>query len=660
MTNDSPRGTADAPTIDTIVDALRRGAVADAARSARGLLVADPPNWAAWHLAGLASAAAGPALLSPFLRAVTLAPDRGELWASLAAVLEGRQERGPSLRAARRAIALAPAVVEAMINFGASLKATGDQRAAGAWLDRARVLAPGNPLALNNRALVHLALDELAPAAAALSRAVAIAPTYADALLNLAIVERRLNRPSAALAVIVIALVLTPDDSAFLAELGTILVTLGEAAGGTQWLRRALASDPHNTAAAASHLGALSYLPGLSEADRRAAYGRAAVQARSTVDARPLPPALPREAGRRLTIGYVSAKWHSHPMAQQLLGLLADHSRDRVRTIAYADQGHRDGLTRRLSTLVDEWRETTGLTDRRVAEMVRADGVDVLIFLALHEEGSRRSLPCLKAAPIQVSLHDIATSGLSEIDAWLTDWILHPDDSTEWFSEALVRVPTLFLFSALDDGTPLPPRSTPAGLSFASFNNPAKLSPPTLAAWAEILRRTPGASLTLKYQTLFEDPMVAGRAYRFMARHGVAADRLRLETGALSRAEHLAAVAAADVVLDPFPYNGNTATIEALWMGTPVVTLAGSRFLGRMGADILARVGHADLIAETVDDYVRIAVALAGDEPRRKDLRSALRNDVRRSPLFDGVAHARGIEDALFGLARRSGMIVPA
>ena len=660
MTNHSSRGGAGVPTIDTIIGALQRGAVADAGRSARGLLAADPPNWAAWHLASLASAAGGPPLLAPFLRAVTLAPDRGELWASLAAALESRRERGPGAKAARRAIALVPAAVEAMINFGVTSKEAGDRRAAGAWLDRAGVLAPGNPVVLNNRALVHLTSGELAPAAAALSRAVAAAPTYADALLNLAIVERRLNRPSTALAVIVVALVLTPDDSAFLAELGTILVTLGEAAGGTLWLRRALAPDPRNTAATASHLGALSYVPGLTEADRRIAYSRAAVQARSAADVRPLAPASPREAGRRLTIGYVSAKWHSHPMTQQLLGLLANHRRDRVRIIAYADQGHRDETTRRLSTLVDEWRETTGLTDRRVAEMARADGVDVLVFLALHEEGSRRSLPCFKAAPIQVSLHDIATSGLSEIDAWLTDRILHPDDGTEWFSEALVRVPTLFLFSALDDGAPPPQRSTPDHLRFASFNNPAKLSAPTLAAWAEILRRTPGSSLTLKYQTLFEDPMVAGRVRRFMAGHGVAADRLRLETGALSRSEHMAAVAAADVVLDPFPYNGNTATIEALWMGTPVVTLAGSRFLGRMGADILAQVGHTDLVAGTVDDYVRIAVTLAGNEQRRTDLRHTLRDDVRRSPLFDGPAHARGIEDALFDLARRSGVIGPA
>lgn len=658
MTNDSPLGPSAVPDIDSIVDALQRGAVAEAARSIRGLLATDPPNWLAWHLAGLASTASGRPPLAPFLRAVDLAPARGELWASLAAAQENRQERGPAIRAARRALVLSPAIAEAMINFGVTLKEVGDLPAAGAWLDRAGALATGSPVVLNNRALVHLALGQLDLAAAALRHAVTAAPAYADALLNLAIVERRSSRPSVALAAIIAAIALSPRDSAALAELGTILVTLGDAPSGTAWLGRALASDPLNTAAMASYLGALSYLPELPESQRRAAYGRAARQARPATEIASRLPVVARKAGHRLTVGYVSAKWHSHPMTQQLSSLLAHHDRNRVRTIAYADPSHRDDMTRQLGSLVEEWRETEGRSDRDVAEMIRTDGVDVLVFLALHEEGSRRSLPCLRAAPVQVSLHDIATSGLTEIDAWLTDPILHPAGSSEWFAEPLVRVPSLFLFSALDDGTPSPlARTATSTIAFASFNNPAKLSTATLAAWAEILRRTPGATLTLKYQSLFGDPVVAGRVHGVMASNGIGADRLRLETGSQTRSAHHAAVAAADIVLDPFPYNGNTATIEALWMGTPVVSLAGTRFLGRMGADILERIGLADLVAETVDDYVRVAATLAGDLSRRQTLRASLRNDVRRSQLFDGPGYARGIEAAFVDLARRKGVL---
>jgi protein O-GlcNAc transferase len=658
MMNDSPRSPAAVPDIGSIIDALQRGAIAEAARSLRGLLATDPRNGLAWHLASLASTAGRRPPLAPFLRAIDLVPDRGELWASLAAALENRQERGPAIRAARRALVLSPAIAEAMINFGVTLKEVGNLPAAGAWLDRAGALASGNPVVLNNRALVHLALGQLDLAAVALRHAVTAAPTYTDALLNLAIVERRSSRPSVALAAIIAAIALLPQDSAALAELGTILVTLGDAPSGAAWLGRALASDALNTAAMASHLGALSYLSDLPESRRAAAYARAARQARPTTEIAPRPPVVAKAAGQRLTVGYVSAKWHSHPMTQQLSSLLAHHDRNRVRTIAYVDPGHRDDMTQRLGSLVEEWRETEGRSDRHLADMIRTDGVDVLVFLALHEEGSRRSLPCLRAAPVQVSLHDIATSGLTEIDAWLTDPVLHPAGSTEWFAEPLVRVPSLFLFSALDDGAPSPfARTATSTIGFASFNNPAKLSTATLAAWADILRRTPGATLTLKYQSLFGDPVVAGRVHGIMASHGIAADRLRLETGALARSAHHAAVAAADIVLDPFPYNGNTATIEALWMGTPVVSLAGSRFLGRMGADILERIGHSDLVGTTVDDYVRIATALAGDPPRRQVLRASLRNDVRRSPLFDAAGYARDIEAAYVDLARRMGVL---
>jgi predicted O-linked N-acetylglucosamine transferase (SPINDLY family) len=642
--------------VDDIVAALERGETERARGAARRNLVCDPADWVCWHLASLAAVGTGVAPgIAPFRRATDLAGDRGELWASLAAVLEGSGRPAAALRAGRRALALLPAAGEAAINLSAALKDCRHAAAAAAWLDRAAHLLPGNAVVRNNRGLLHLAAEDAVAAAASFRAAIAAAPAYADAYLNLAIAERRLGRLSAAAGATFTALRLSPADAGFLAELGTLLVAFGESRAGLVWLRRALATSPGNAAATASLLGALAYVPDLDEAERRAAYGKAEAQAEQAAQPR-LPPATPlqQHAGGRMTLGYVSGSFRSHPMAQQLIALLDHHDRSRFRIVAYADGGRGDALTERLRGAVDRWVDTTAMSDAEAAAAIRADAVDVLMFLALHEQGARRALPCHRAAPLQVSLHDIATSGLAAMDAWITDPLLHPPQGTsEWFSERLIRVPNLFLFSELTGAAVLPRPVGDGPLTFASFSNPAKLSLPTLSAWAEILRRVPNSTLLLKYQRLPEDAAVLHRIREALAAARIDPARLRLHSGALHRDQHLVIVGSTDIVLDPFPYNGNTATIEALWMGVPVVTLAGSRFIGRMGLAILNRVGLGDLVAADVDEYVAAAATLAGDRARRIALRSSLRDGIRASVLFDAIGYARHLEAELMHLVRR-------
>ncbi|MSP49961.1 MAG: tetratricopeptide repeat protein [Alphaproteobacteria bacterium] len=651
MTHAAPPDAAGPSHLAEAVDALRRGAWPAARRAARRMLAADPGGWSGWHLVSLASASsAGVPPLPSFRRAVWLAPDRHELWGSLAAACESAQRHPEATAAARRSLSLAPFAAEAAANLGVSLRAAGSVGPAARWLDRAAALTPGNPVVLNSRAALHLAAGEDGRAAALLHQALAAAPGYADARLNLAIVERRLGRPGVAVSAVMGAVRAGPADSDYLAELGTVLVTAGEARSGIAWLRRALASRPSNERAASSLLGAFAYAPDVSEDERRRAYGAAASQVESTASSpRPFSPGL----GRRLVVGYVSPSLHSHPMAWQLVELFAHHRRDRVEVVVYADLRRRDAMTDRLAGFVDTWRETTCLDDGRTADLIRSDGVDVLVFLALHEEHARRGLPAHRSAPVQISLYDIATSGLSSLDAWITDPLLHPTDTTEWFSEPLMRIPSLFLYSGLHDDPPIEPRPVDGPVTFASFNNPAKLSEPTLRVWANILHSVPGSTLALRYGALFDDPIVAGRVRHFLGNFGIPPDRLRLSAGSLPRAGHLRSVGAVDIALDPFPYNGNTATIEALWMGVPVVALRGARFLGRMSASILERIGRGDCVAGDAETYVDLARTLALDAGRRQHLRRSLREDIRRSALFDAAAYAAAMEDAFFRVAEQ-------
>ena len=458
------------------LEAARRGDWPAARQAVRRLLTLTPASWSGWHLLSLAAATLmSTPPLQPFQRATWLNPSRHDLWAALAAALERQKLQQASIRASQRSIALAPFITETIANLGIALKEIGDIDIAGRWLERAGTIDPGNPIVLNNRALIHSIVGRDMLAADMLRNAVTAAPGYADARLNLAIAERRCGRPAAALLSITGAVQISPADSDSLAELGTVLVTIGEARAGAIWLRRALAAWPGNDKATSSFLASLCYAPDVSEIERQSVYAAAAAQSEIANTAMHRRIRKVSNQDGRITIGYVSPTLRTHPMTDQLAGLLSQHRRDRTRTMVYADISRHDTATDRLVRLVEAARNTANLSDPAVAEMIASDGVDILVFLALHEEGSRRTLPGYRAAPVQVSLHDIATSGLSSIDAWITDSTLHPLDTSEWFSESLVRIPSLFLFSDLNDEPPVQPTVSTGPIVFASFNNPAKL-----------------------------------------------------------------------------------------------------------------------------------------------------------------------------------------
>jgi hypothetical protein len=189
-------------------------------------------------------------------------------------------------------------------------------------------------------------------------------------------------------------------------------------------------------------------------------------------------------------------------------------------------------------------------------------------------------------------------------------------------------------------------------VTFASFNNVAKVNEQVVAAWARILRGVPGARLLLKSRQL-DDAGARHRLLALFSGHGIDEQRLQLQGGVLDRNEHLAAYARVDVALDPFPYNGTTTTCEALWMGVPVIALTGQVHRGRVGASILRHAGLDELLAEEVDAYVDKALALAGDLDALGALRHSLRERMAASPLMDAEASTRDLEQAYEEMWRR-------
>jgi predicted SAM-dependent methyltransferase len=330
--------------------------------------------------------------------------------------------------------------------------------------------------------------------------------------------------------------------------------------------------------------------------------------------------------------------------------VLAAHDRSKFHVFCYSNVSYPDEVTERFRSLCEEWRDVAALTDSQVAERMRFDGIDVLIDLAGHTGGGRPYLLARKPAPVQVTwLGYPNTTGLAAVDYRLTDaWADPPGESDRFHTEKLVRLPAGFLCYQPPADSPEvapPPAAKSGGVTFGSFNFLAKAMPAMVPLWARLLQALPEAKLLLKSYGLSAQSARTALHAQF-AEQGIGADRLIVLEPEASASAHLARYGEVDIALDCFPYNGTTTTCEALWMGVPVITLAGQSHVARVGSSILARAGLADLVAQSPQQYLDKAIALARDSARRSELRKSLRSRLRASPLLDAAAFTRGLESA--------------
>jgi protein O-GlcNAc transferase len=355
-----------------------------------------------------------------------------------------------------------------------------------------------------------------------------------------------------------------------------------------------------------------------------------------------------RTLSRRLKIGYVSPDFRQHSVAFFIEPILAAHDTDHFEVFCYSNVIKQDEVTARLRRYAEHWRDISRLPDEKAAESIRDDCVDILIDLAGHTADNRLLVFARKPAPVQVTwIGYPATTGLSTMDYKIVDGYTDPPGKTErFYSEKLVRLPQGFLCYLPDKDSPRVknlPASKAGRITFVSFNNFVKISPDVILLWAKILRTIPKSRLVIKAKSL-SDKKVCNNVINMFAKEDVSAERIALLPQKLSMKEHLGLYNKADIGLDTFPYNGATTTCEALWMGVPVITLAGKTHASRVGVSLLSNVGLEDLIAESPDEYLEIAVRLAGDFRRLQRLRESLRDKVAGSPLTDSKRFVSDLE----------------
>lgn len=564
-------------------------------------------------------------------RAVRLEPQRAENWRNLAKALLGLKRYDGSRQAFKQLLALTPEESSAYVSLGYIAVAAGG----GAGAVEAGAVEAG------------------AAAEASYRRALRLTPNPSIAG-DLSVLSMQGGRIDEAMALARRAAALEPEKTETWIKLGCLHLHVGAADAAIIFTRRALALQPSHAEAHSNILILHEFIDApplriLAEHRRfDAMHGRPRAACHRRHDNDPDP-------DRKLRVGYVSSDFRQHVASCFFEPLLAAHDPARVETFCYSDTPSPDAVTRRLIALAGNWRDVLGRREAELADMIRADRIDILVDLAGHSAGNRMTVFARRPAPVLATwLGYPDTSGLAAMDYRLVDAVTDPEGPADGLaSETLVRIPGGFLCYWPPVGTPEPgPAVADRPLTFGSFNKLAKITPAVIDAWADILRRLPGARLLLKSLGLADDG-VRGRVEAAFAARGVAPDRLELIGWSASWLDHLALYRRIDVALDSFPYNGTTTTCEALWMGAPVVTWLGERHAARVGASLLRRIGLPELVGADVKDYKDIAVRLAADGPRLAALRAGLRERMRASPLCDAPAFARNMEGVYADLWRR-------
>ncbi len=506
---------------------------------------------------------------------------------------------------------------------------------------------PPNAEAHANLGTLLMALEHNEEAQKALRRAVILDPRHALAHGNLGALLARSGAPMAAEESCRSAIALAPGEHRWLTNLGVALLTQGRQEEAEACYRRGLALRPDYAMGHGNLLFSLNYRTDIAAETIFAEYQdwdrRHARQLASAA----LPFDLDRTPGRRLRVGYVSPDFRQHAVALFAEPLLAAHDHSSVELYCYANVAVPDVATARFRSLADHWRDTLALNEAELAELIRSDRIDVLVDLAGHSANNRLLTFARKPAPVQVAylLGHGYTTGLSAMDAFLADALLAPDGADALFSERLVRLPRIPLAYApppdMPPVTPLPALAN-GFVTFGYFGRTERLNDTVIEAWARILRAVPRARLMLNNKPFLEASFCSLILTRF-ARHGIDPDRLDLVCTSPQH-QTWAAYGEIDIALDPFPHNAGTTTIEALWQGVPVVSLAGRPSVGRFGASILHAIGLDDWITHDTDGYVARAVAAASDPASLAQLRGSLRLRFAASPLSDAAGLARAVE----------------
>ena len=628
------------------------GLFADAAGLFEKALAANPGNANYYFSLALASWKLGrkDEAVRYYKQTLAMAPDNVAAWNNLGHLYLEMKDHESARKSFREVIRIDPGNLSAYQNLGLALISLRRYDEAIQSLLKAEGMKPDDEFNLVNLGDAYFKKKELKTAFGYMQKALDINPElhrtrlkYAEILLLLSYYDRSEAQLRQLLD--------KPPDIAKVALgiLARVYEFKGELGRSAEYYRKVLELDPDFYPARQNYLYTISYNVLLSpretlEAHREWNDSIHCDEKRLAFDwprSRDVNPGV----DRKLRVGYLSADFRRHPIGTLFESLLCNHDDGKFDIVCYASVVKPDDVTRRLMKTAADWVAVEHLDDRALADRIHDDDIDVLIDLAGHTGDTRLPALAYRPAPVQATyMGYCTTTGLATMDYWITDTVLHPDDTEELASERIFRLPRCWI-------TYRPPAAgiTPdvnerhdGPVRFGSFNQISKITARVISVWAEILKSVDQSRLFIKCFQLSDDNVRREIIARF-AQHGIDEDRIELQG---SDSQYMAAYHQVDIALDPFPRTGCLTTLDALWMGVPVITLTGKRFIERQGHSILAAIGRREWVAATKQEYIDKAVALAGQVTERSRIRKILREEMRNSPLLDGKSLAGALEAA--------------
>ncbi len=637
---------------DKLVALLVAGSYAEVESQAGTLIEQFPTSGIVWKILGTTLSIQGKDALDALQKAAEFLPDDAEVHNNLAIALHDDEQIERAIQSYRRSLELNPSFAGAHVNLGNALRDIGQLDDAIASYRRALQIKSDYAEAHSNLGNALRDIGQLDDAIASYRRALQIKSNYAEALSNLSNALRDVGQLDDALAGYRRALQIKPDYAEAHSNLGNALRDVGQLDDAIASYRRALQIKPDYVEAHSNLLMALQFAPEITREDVFAAHRHFGEQFET-----PLKPLWPihlnnRDPDKRLKIGYVSGDFRGHAVAHFIEPVLANHDKSQVEVFCYSNSVKRDAVTDRLIAAADHWIPCLGMSDELLAKRIHDDGIDILVDLSGHTAHNRLLVFARKPAPLQITyLGYPGTSGLSAMDYRLTDRYTEPEGD-QYYTEELLRLPdSIWCYRPAEDmqqATPLPALAN-GHLTFGSFNNANKIGGECIALWSTLLQNIPTAHLMMV--AIPEGEARNGLSKQFRE-HGIANERIHY-FGKLPSLEFRRQLQQVDITLDPFPVNGATTTCESLWMGVPVLTLVGQRFLSRAGLSVLSAAQLPDFTATTKEELIKTATLLANNLPLLANIRAGLREHLIMTPLFNQKLFTRNLENVYRDMWRR-------
>ena len=550
-----------------------------------------------------------------------------------------------AIASVRTLLRVQPRNADALQMLGLFLTQSGQQEQAVMPLERAVAIAPQVAAYRNNLGNALMAAARNREAAEQFRAAIGLDPSYVRAHLGMSLALLALRDSDGAHAACMAGLAIRPDWPEMAISAGSALEAGDRMDEAVEFLRAQVARHPAHRPLRTRYLFALNY-PSIPAGEVAAAHRAFRDEIRRAAQE---PPAREPDPARPLRIGILSGDLRTHSVAFFAEPILRTKPPgDAITCFATDPRAPGDPMTRRFMDASDGWVECALMDDAALDGAIRERGIDVLVDLSGHSSGERLSALDRKPAPVIVTAIGYPnTTGHPAVDARIVDSVTDPPGSEDACTERLVRIDPCFLCYRPPASAPEPvlaPADAP--VTFGSFNLTSKAGPATLALWAAVMHAVPGSRLMVKSRSM-GDASARARLLARLAAAGIDGRRVEVVpfTGTID--EHLALYGRVHVALDTTPYNGTTTTCEALWMGVPVVTLAGDRHAARVGASLLAAAGLPELVAQDAASYVRIAAGLAADRARLGSMRTGLRAMLRGSALMDEAAWGARFHGAL-------------